>query len=273
MVASPLVNRLSEEGATPPGRERAVVTGATTGIGYELARLLAADGHDLTIVARSTQVLERVAGELAERHGVAVSPISMDLSLPGAASELFASLSGRPIEVLVNNAGFGTYGPFAETDLDATLGMIRLNVEALTHLTRLVLPGMMEEGRGRILNVASTAAFQPGPLMAVYYATKAYVLHFTEALAEELRNAPVTVTVLCPGPTSTAFQKRADMEDSGLMRYLGVMDAATVAEAGYRGMWRGRRIVIPGLMNRLTPLSVRLTPRTLVARMVGLIQK
>ncbi len=267
------MNRLSEEGAPPAGRKRAVVTGATTGIGYELARLLAADGHDLTIVARSTQALERVAGELAERHGVAVSPISMDLSLPGAPSELFASLSGRPIEVLVNNAGFGTYGPFAEADLEATLGMIRLNVEALTHLTRLVLPGMIEEGRGRILNVASTAAFQAGPLMAVYYATKAYVLHFTEALAEELRDAQVTVTVLCPGPTSTAFQERADMEDSGLMRYLGVMDAETVAEAGYRGMRRGRRIVIPGLMNRLTPLSVRLAPRMLVTRLVGLIQK
>ncbi len=146
--------------------------------------------------------------------------------------------------------------------------MIRVHVETLTHLTRLILPTMLERGAGRILNVASTAAFQPGPLMAVYYATKAYVLHFSEALAEELKGTAVTVTVLAPGPTATEFQKRAEMESSGLMRRIGVMDAATVAEAGYKGMRRGRKLVIPGTVNKLGQMGVRFAPRRIVPGVV-----
>lgn len=266
------MNRRAAKG-TVSGRPLAVVTGATVGIGYELSRLLARDGHDLAIVARNEEKLQRVAEQLSGAHGVDVTWVALDLSDPGAASGLHARLSGRPVDVLVNNAGFGTFGPFAETDVDASLRMIRLNIEALTHLTRLTLPNMLERDSGRILNVASTAAFQPGPLMAVYYATKAYVLHFSEALVEELRETGITVTVLAPGPTATEFAKRAKMEDSGLMRRLGVMDAGTVAEAGYRGMLRGRRIVIPGIMNKLGPLGLRLAPRSIVPSMVRRLQE
>jgi short-subunit dehydrogenase len=255
------------------GRPLAVVTGASFGIGHELSRLLAGDGHDLAIVARNEEKLKQVAEQLSAQHGVDVTWVAQDLAEPGAAVDLHAKLAGRPVDVLVNNAGFGAFGAFAEADVDATVSMIRLNVEVLTHLTRLVLPVMLERGSGRILNVASTAAFQPGPLMAVYYATKAYVLHFSEALAEELKETPVTVTVLAPGPTATEFQKRAEMEASGLMRRVGVMDAATVAEAGYKGMRRGRRLVIPGTMNKLGPIGVRFAPRRLVPGVVHRIQK
>ena len=266
------MNRRAAKGVVS-GRPLAVVTGATVGIGYELTRLLARDGHDLAIVARNEEKLRDVAEQLSAQHGVDMTWVALDLSEPGAAGALHARLSGRPVDVLVNNAGFGTFGPLAETATDDSVRMIRLNVEALTHLTRLVLPNMLERGTGRILNVASTAAFQPGPLMAVYYATKAYVLHFSEALAEELRDTGVTVTALCPGPTATEFQKRAKMEDSGLMRRLGVMDASSVAEAGYRGMLRGRRIVIPGLMNKLGPLGLRLAPRKIVPPVVRRLQE
>ncbi len=260
-------------GGTVTGRPLAVVTGATVGIGCELSRLLARDGHDLAVVARDEARLRQVAEELSGRHGVDVTWVVQDLSRPGAAAGLVTRLAERPVDVLVNNAGFGTFGPFAETDLEASLRMIRLNVSALTELTGLLLPAMLERGAGRILNVASTAAFQPGPLMAVYYATKAYVLHFSEALAEELRGSPVTVTALCPGPTKTEFHKRADMEGSGLLRHLGVMDAASVAAAGYRGMLSGRRIVIPGVMNKAGPLALRIAPRRLTTRVVRRLQQ
>ena len=262
-----------KRGGTVTGRPLAVVTGASFGIGHELGRLLARDGHDLAIVARNEEKLRLVAEQLSGQHGVDVTWIAQDLAEPGAASALHSKLRARPVDVLVNNAGFGSFGSFSEADVDKTVAMIRLNVEALTHLTRLVLPGMLERGAGRILNVASTAAFQPGPLMAVYYATKAYVLHFSEALAEELTGTSVTVTVLCPGPTATEFHKRAEMESSGLMRRLGVMDATTVAEAGYKAMRRGRRLVIPGLMNKLGPMGLRLAPRRFVPGVVLRIQK
>ena len=258
---------------TVAGRPLALVTGATVGIGYELARLLARDRHVLAIVARSETKLRQVAEQLSAQHGVDVTWVALDLSVSGAALDLHRRLAGRAVDVLVNNAGVGVFGAFAEADGDAAVRMIRLNVEAPTHLTRLVLPEMLRRDAGRILNVASTAAFQPGPLMAVYYATKAYLLHFGEALDEELHGTGVTVTTLCPGPTATEFQQRAGMEDSGLMRHLGVMDAASVAKAGYRGMLRGRRLVIPGLTNRLGSFSVRLTPRRLVTRIVRRIQQ
>lgn len=267
------MNRRAKRGGTVTGRPLAVVTGASIGIGHELGRLLARDGHDLAIVARNEEKLQQVAEQLSGQHGVDVTWIAQDLAEPGAAADLHSKLGGRPVEVLVNNAGFGTFGPFAETDVEQTVNMIRVHVETLTHLTRLILPEMLERRAGRILNVASTAAFQPGPLMAVYYATKAYVLHLSEALAEELKGTGVAVTVLAPGPTATEFQKRAEMESSGLMRRLGVMDAATVAEAGYKGMRRGRRLVIPGTMNRLGQMSVRLAPRRLVPGVVLRIQK
>jgi len=256
-------------------RQTALVTGASGGIGWELARAFAAGGYDLVLVARSAGKLEQLAGELRDRHGVAVRVLAKDLAGPGAPDEIFQELEGAGVAVdaLVNNAGFATFGPFAETDLASELEEIQLNVVTLTHLTKRFLPGMLARRRGGVLNVASTAAFQPGPQMAVYYATKAYVLSFSEALAEELRGSGVTVTALCPGPTATGFQARAEMQDSGLFTGpLKVMDAAGVARAGYEGFRKGNRIVIPGLINKLGVQSVRVSPRALVTRLVGAMQ-
>jgi uncharacterized protein len=253
-----------------------LVTGASSGIGLELARLFAAGGYGLVLVARSSGKLEELASELRNRHGVAVRVMAIDLARPESPEELVRELeqAGVAVDVLVNNAGFATFGPFAETDLHAELEELQLNVVTLTHLTKKLLPGMLARRRGGVLNVASTAAFQPGPLMAVYYASKAYVLSFTEALAEELRGTGVTISALCPGPTVTGFQKRARMEDSGLFSGpIKVMDAAAVARAGYEGFRAGRRLVIPGLVNKLVVQSLRISPRVLVTRIVHGMQK
>ena len=246
-----------------------LVTGASSGIGYELARRFARDRHDLVLVARSAERLAEIGRELGGSAGVKVKVVAKDLSRPGAARELFDELrrEGIAIRVLVNCAGFGTTGPFVEADPGAEREMIQLNMVALTELTRLALQEMVPRREGRILNVASTAAFQPGPRMAVYYATKAYVLFFSEALKSELAGAGVTVTTLCPGPTRTGFGARANMEGSRLFR-LGAMDAASVAEAGYRGLMKGRGLVVPGLGNKLLALSVRVSPRWAVTAIV-----
>jgi short-subunit dehydrogenase len=251
-----------------------VVTGASGGIGYELCKLFARDGYPLLLAARSADKLNAFAEELTAAHGVAVATCALDLAAPDAAGQLFeaAQRQSRPVEVLVNNAGFGDYGPFVEADLASTLQMLQLNVVALTHLTRLLLPGMVQRSAGRVLNVASTAAFQPGPLMAVYYASKAYVLHFSEAIAEELRKTNVCVTALCPGPTATGFESRAGLGASKLFTGGRVMDARTVAEAGYRGLMRGKRVVVPGLWNNLLVQSVRFTPRRMVTAIVRRVQ-
>ncbi len=252
----------------------ALITGASSGIGAELAQCFAEGGFDLVLVARSRDKLERLAEELRGRFDRSVQVIVQDLSDPAATEELIRKLESRGIEVrvLVNNAGVGVYGPFLETDWEREREMIRLNMETLTRLTKALLPGMVRRGEGKILNVASTAAFQPGPLMAVYYASKAYVLSFTEAIAEELRGTGVTVTALCPGPTRTAFGSRAGFGTSKVFQY-GEMDAATVAREGYRGLMAGRKVVIPGLSNRLLTGSVRVLPRGWVARIMEKIQR
>lgn len=251
-----------------------LVTGASSGIGRELAILSAERRRNVILVSRGEERLASLASDLRSRHAVDAVVIPKDLSEPEAPPKLFAEVERRELAVdaLVNNAGFGTHGPFHETSVDTQLEMLRLNVTALTHLTHLFLPRMLRAGRGRILNVASTAAFQPGPLMAVYYASKAYVLSFSEALAEELRGSGVTVTALCPGPTRTEFQARARMEESNLVRF-GLADARSVAEAGFRAMESGRAVVVPGLANRLLALSVRLSPRALVRRIVKQINR
>lgn len=253
----------------------AVVTGASSGIGLELARLLAADGADVVLVARGADRLDKLAQELQDVHDVEAVPVALDLTEPGAPEDLMEEVEwhGRHVETLINNAGFGTFGPFVDTPVEETLDLLRLNIGALTHLTALCLRGMVERGRGRILNVASTAAFQPGPLMATYYASKAYVLHFSEALDEELSETPVTVTTLCPGPTRTGFQESADMEQSGLVRRRKLMTAEEVAAAGYRAMLRGKRLEIPGIGNKLLAWSIRFSPRWLVPKVVEWIQK
>lgn len=246
----------------------ALVTGASGGIGLELARLLAAQGHELHLVARRADALEAAAAELG-RDRVRVH--AADLTRPGAAAALAEAVPR--VDVLVNNAGVGNFGPFAEADLDRTLGMIQLNVAALTELTRRYLPGMVATGRGRVLNVASTAAFQPGPLMAVYYATKAYVLSFSEALAEELRGSGVTVTALCPGPTASGFQAGADMEASKLVKGRSLPTAAEVARDGLRAMDAGKVVHVSGVRNKVLASSIRVTPRPVVRRLVHRLQQ
>jgi uncharacterized protein len=246
-------------------RQRALVTGASNGIGLELARVLAREGYDLVVTARNRSVLEGVARDLSSAYRVLVHPVAADLAVPGGAQALIQEIAsaGLAVDVLVNNAGFGLFGPFATTPLDNEQRMIDLNISAVVTLTKLCLPGMVARRRGRVLNIASTAAFLPGPKMAVYYATKAFVLSFSEAIADELRATGVTVTVLCPGPTETGFQQVARLQKSRLVQG-AMMGAADVAEAGYRGMLAGRPLVIPGASNRLVPVMTRMLPRRLV---------
>ena len=252
-----------------------LITGASGGIGLELTRLFAQDRYNLVLVARTGETLDAVAADLRSVHGISTYVIARDLANPTAAHEIFNEVQqyGLSVDVLVNNAGLGTFGPFTATDLQTELEVIAVNMAALTALTHLFLPEMLKRKSGRILNVASTAAFQPGPLMAVYYASKAYVVSFSEALANELRGTGVTVTALCPGPTKTGFHARAAMEKSGMLKYLAVMDAETVAHAGYDAMMRGRTMVIPGYLNALTVFAVRFIPRSLAATIARLIQQ
>jgi len=253
----------------------ALVTGASSGIGWELAKLFAEDRRDLVLVARNRKKLDQLARDLTAAFGISVRVIVRDLADPKAPPQIFAELTQVKITIdtLVNNAGFGVYGQFAKTDLSKELEMIEVNVQALTQLTKLALPGMLERRSGYILNVASTAAFQPGPLMAVYYASKAYVLSFTEALANELEGSGVIVTALCPGPTETEFQKDAGLEETRLFTGPLVSDARSVAVAGYEGMKHRRRIVIPGIGNKLLAQSVRFAPRRLVTAIARRIQE
>jgi uncharacterized protein len=244
----------------------ALVTGASSGIGLELASLAAQDGQDLVLVSRQRERLETVGRGLAEEYGVRVSVLAKDLSDPSAPAEIARELGDRGIavDVLVNNAGAGVFGLFAETSLDRELEIIQLNVTALTHLTKLFLAGMRARRKGWILNVSSTAAFQPGPLMAVYYATKAYVLSFSEALANECAGTGVHVTTLCPGPTRTEFQQRAGFQPMSIVQTRLVPSAAEAARAGWEGMKRGKRLVIPGFLNRVLVQAERFTPRQMV---------
>jgi short-subunit dehydrogenase len=255
-------------------RPTALVTGASSGIGLDLSRVLAKNGYDLVLVARTASKLQDAANEL-QKSGVSAGVIASDLSRPSAAAEIVAELTLRniEIEVLVNNAGYGLTGPFVENDLQREVDMIQVNVVALTQLTKLLLRPMVARKRGRILNVASTAAFQPGPLMAVYYATKAYVLSFSEAIAEELRDSGVTVTALCPGPTQTGFAEIANMTQTRLFTMMRPMSSAAVARAGYRGMMSGKRIVIPGAKNKMLVQSLRVSPRRTVTALVRKFQE
>jgi short-subunit dehydrogenase len=241
-----------------------LITGASSGIGYELAKLFARDHHDLVLVARSADKLAQVATEL-QPHGVTVKTIALDLATPLAAKFLFDRLQSEAtsVDILINNAGFGAYGEFAQMPEEEILSQIQLNISALTQLTRLFLPPLLQRRAGKIMNVASTAAFQPGPLMAVYYASKAYVLSFSEAIANELRGSGVTVTCFCPGATHTGFAKRAGTEKSRLFKQVGAMSAENVARDGYRALMAGRTVAISGAHNWLLAQSVRFAPRKL----------
>jgi hypothetical protein len=257
-----------------PDRPTALITGASFGIGLEFARIFAREGYNLVLVARSADKLRQLASELEKAHGTRSLILATDLTEPGASAYVLDQTTRADIQVdvLVNNAGFGQYGLFAENDLEECLRQIQLNVTTLTHLTRLYLPAMIARKSGRILNVASTAAFQPGPLMAVYFATKAYVLHLSEALANELQETGVTVTCLCPGPTATEFQQRANIAGIRLTKY-GTMTARTVAEDGYRALMTGKIVAISGFKNWLVAQSVRFAPRRMVAAMTRKLQE
>lgn len=255
----------------------ALITGASSGIGYELACLFAKDQFNLVLIARDVEKLKQLADKLQSKYGVEILVMGKDLSDRSAPDEIFAELHKRGwvVDILVNNAGFGALGLFHEIEINKALDMIQVNVASLTHLTRLLIPSMIKRGSGKILNVASTAAFQPGPLMAVYYATKAYVLSFSEAIANELKETGVTLSVLCPGPTKTGFQTRASMEESKLFsnQFLKVMDAETVARIGYSGLMKNKTVIIPGMLNRLLVQSNRLAPRKWVSTIVRKIQE
>ena len=253
----------------------ALITGASSGIGYELAKCFARDGTNLVLVARDEARLGQVAAELRS-PSVSVKVIPADLARAVAPSEILDATRAANINVdyLVNNAGFGFCGFFAESDLRADLDVLQVNMVALMHLTRLYLPGMCQRGTGGVLNVASTAAFQPGPLMALYYASKAFVLSLTEAIAEELQGTGVTATALCPGPTATDFQRRAKIEHIRLTKTkFTMMTAREVAEVGYRAFLEGRVIVIPGLLNKIVAQSVRISPRAMVRKVTRKLQE
>ena len=242
-----------------------LITGASGGIGYELAKVFARDRHNLILVARSGDKLAQVAAQL-QTHGVTVKTVALDLAEVPAPKFLFDQLQreGIGVDILINNAGFGAFGEFAQMANEEIFGQIQLNITALTELTRLFLPAMLARHSGRIMNVASTAGFQPGPLMAVYYATKAYVISFTQAIANEVGNSGVTVTCFCPGATDTGFAKRAGNDKSRLFKQLGAMNAEKVALDGYRAVMEGKTLAISGAHNWLVAQSTRFAPRKMV---------
>ena len=250
----------------------AVVTGASGGIGLELCRILATEGYDLVISARSKDKLEEIGSELSSNHQVTVTMVAVDLADAKSREELFELTPDVP-DVLINNAGFGDYGMFSECDWDKQEQMIKLNDLALTHITRLYLPGMIAKGNGRILNIASVASFQPGPLMSVYYASKAYVLSFSEALSVELKGSGITVTAVCPGPVNTGFAAAANAESVNLFKKNSGADAKDVAEFAYRKMMKGKAVAIHGVKFKIALFFVKILPRGLVRNLIYRIQR
>lgn len=258
-------------------RKTALVTGASVGIGYELAKLFARDGYNLILVSRDEARLKRVAAELESLHACRVTVMPRDLAVAGAPDEIFEKLRDSSVEldVLVNNAGVGASGALHKIDTQKILDLIQLNVTSLVHLTRVVLPGMIERGNGRLLNVASTAAYLPGPYMAAYFASKAFVLSFSEAVATELKDTGVSVTTLCPGPTDTEFNKRAGVKQSKVAgKSALVMDPESVAKIGYDAMLKRKRTVIAGMKNRLGAFAMsRVLPKSFVLNALATLNK
>lgn len=256
-------------------KEVALITGASSGIGKDLAHIHAEKGGDLIIVARREKALLELKNELEQQHGVKVMVIAKDLVAPNACRDLFEEISNKGIKVdyLINNAGFGGQGVFHEQDSAYQQKMIDLNIKALTELTRLFLPGMVERNKGRILNVASTAGFVPGPLQAVYFATKAYVVSLSQALASEVNDTSVTVTALCPGATKTEFLENADLEDTMLVKS-GLETSRSVAEKGYKAMMKGKLVEITRISLKLTlEYAIHVMPRKMVLNTVKMSQK
>lgn len=255
-------------------KKRAFVTGASGGIGKAIAEQFAQNGINLIITARRLDVLRTLSEEWSNRHGIDVAVYESDLSVPGAAQALADTvLAAYPqVDYLVNNAGYGSFGMFADSDLENELSMMTINMNALTILTKKILPSILDR-KGKIMNLGSTASFQPGPYMAVYYATKAYVLSFSQALASELEGTGVTVTTLCPGPTRSGFQDKASMNNSGLVKGRKIPTADEVGKAGYRAMMAGKRVYIHGVMNTIMAESTRFFPRKMVTSVVKSMSK
>ena len=253
----------------------AVITGASTGIGRDFAYVCARDGYDLVLIARSRPQLEAVASDIRQVTGRSVFVLAKDLAERGAPLEVFEEVSrlGVQVDVLINNAGFGSLGRFWERERSEQMDMLQVNVAALTELAHLFLPGFAARRSGAILNVASTAAFQPGPLMSVYYATKSYVVSFSEAIHNEARDFGVRVTCLCPGPTKTEFQKRAGAGDTKLFTAVRPMDSAAVAEIGWKALKAGKPLVIAGRRNALMAFLTRFAPIQFAATMARRVQE
>ncbi len=245
-----------------------LITGATQGIGYELSKLFARDEYNLILVARNEQRLNEIRKDFTTKYSVEVRVIAKDLSRPDSAQEIFEQLKLENIivNILINNAGFGHLGKFSETDWDIEQRMIQLNITTLTQMTKLFLPDMLALNQGAIMNVASTAAFMPGPLMAVYYATKAFVFSFSQALANELKGTNITINTLCPGATETEFARVAEMDNSKLFSssLMSIMDAETVARMGYKDLMNKKNLTITGAMNKMIVQSLRFSPRKTV---------
>jgi uncharacterized protein len=256
-------------------KETALITGAAAGIGYELASVFARDGYNLVLVDKDENKLVNVADEFKSKFNILITTIVKDLSLTTSPLEIYSELqaAGINVDFLVNNAGFGRHGFFTDIDLKSELDMLQVNLVSLTHLTKLFVRDMVKRGKGKVLNVASTAAFQPGPLMAVYFATKAYILSFSEAIANELEGTGVTVTVLCPGPTVSSFHQVTGMAETELVKGKKFMDAATVAKVGYQGLMANKTVVIPGVKNKILVEVVRFFPRSLVTKFVRNMQE
>jgi uncharacterized protein len=252
----------------------ALNTGASNGIGLELAKIHASNGGNLVLVARNKSKLDELKTELENRYKILVYTIGKDLSLPNSAKEVYDETTQQKIQIdyLINNAGFGDFGMFVKTDWNKELQMINLNITTLTQFTKLYLQDMVARKSGKIMNVASTAAFQSGPTMAVYYATKAYVLSFSEAVDNEVSDKGITVTSLCPGATESGFQAAAAMEESALVKGKKLPTSREVAEYGYKSMLAGKTVAIHGLMNYLMANSVRFTPRAIVVKLTRKLQ-
>lgn len=253
-----------------PGKTYTLITGASGGIGFELAVLMASKGHHLILTARSEEKLTNIARQLAKNHNIEAISIPADLSVEKERTQLINTIREKKlhIEILVNNAGFGDLGPFETSSWEKNHQMIDLNITALAHLTREFLPDMRKAKSGKIMNVASVASFMPGPLMSVYYASKAFVLSFGEAIATEIQGSGVTLTTLCPGPVDTGFQKRAEFREPALMKMMKPATATELAEYGYKTMMNGKRLAIHGMMNRFLIFTIRFYPRSFVTRLI-----
>ncbi len=253
-----------------------LITGASSGIGYEFAKIYAKKGYNLVITARRKNNLDRIKQELESFDtSICVDIIVLDLSKQNSAKELYEVVKQRGIliDTLINNAGFGVYGNFIENDIEKEIDMIELNIKSLVVLTKLFLKDMVSRNNGTIINVASTAAFQPGPLMSVYYASKSFVLSFTEAIRNEVRDTNVNISVLCPGPTDTEFEKSASLEESSLFTKLKVMKPEKVAIIGYKGINRNKSVIIPGILNNILITFNKIIPRVLVINIVRKLQE